>query len=392
MSRRNDFPSMLIFCRRNMTYAGIWRFNISKIPMLQGIYTIYSIFVFVYFPIFLTSLTLQFVIMMMCDEEFKNAPQNIFRTITLMITLWTVEVKAKLSQTRMITRIISYIVDEEKKIRECLDNDVLWCYNRQAMFCRKSNFILFSVTMTVAVAMILGNVIQRRQIDIHNAIHNDSMTKHFTYELYYAGLDQILSENLLEIMNDVSVLIAAALVSSTQLIFISCIIFSTSLLKIMQVKFRKMKSYGDYIITLTELITEHQNVISFVGKLNDAMKHIILLEYLLHSLNVASVSLQFIKSEHNISMAFPVCYFGLLVVQTFLLGWNANEVKSLAMADAFWESQWYEPNYKAKQLMLVLLMRMQRPLVLTIGPFDAMTIQSSLTIMKASYSYVTVMI
>ncbi|XP_060526087.1 odorant receptor 22a-like [Cylas formicarius] len=387
--------SMLDFSRLNMTYAGIWRFGPSSKRLIRFLYLLYSTFVFIYFPVFLTSLTIQFSIMLSFDEEFKAAPQKVFRTITLMITLWTVEIKAKLIQTARIKRIIAYILAEETKIRHSPDEDVARCYFEQAKFCRRSNLIIFSVTMTVATSMIVGNFVQCRQVEQHNRLRNDTISKSFTYELYYAGLDRKMAESVLEATNDLSVLIAASLVSSTQLVFISCMIFATSLIKIMQIRFRKMVTYGDdVVVTLRDLVLEHQKVIDFVDQLNAAMKNLILLEYLLHSLNFASVSIQFIKSERNISMAFPVCYLGLLVVQTFFLGWNANEVKiqSLMMADALYESPWYEQTQEVKGLLLVALTRSQRPLTLTIGPFDAMTVESSLTIMKASYSYVTVMI
>ncbi|XP_060526942.1 uncharacterized protein LOC132702372 [Cylas formicarius] len=412
--------SMLDFSRLNMTYAGIWRFGPSSKRLIRFLYLLYSTFVFIYFPVFLTSLTIQFSIMLSFDEEFKAAPQKVFRTITLMITLWTVEIKAKLIQTARIKRIIAYILAEETKIRHSPDEDVARCYFEQAKFCRRSNLIIFSVTMTVATSMIVGNFVQCRQVEQHNRLRNDTISKSFTYELYYAGLDRKMAESVLEATNDLSVLIAASLVSSTQLVFISCMIFATSLIKIMQIRFRKMVTYGDdVVVTLRDLVLEHQKVIeyvvitgdpepliSFVDQLNAAMKNLILLEYLLHSLNFASVSIQFIKSERNISMAFPVCYLGLLVVQTFFLGWNANEVKiqvifctfipghpllkmltSLMMADALYESPWYEQTQEVKGLLLVALTRSQRPLTLTIGPFDAMTVESSLTNAGVSGKY-----
>ncbi|XP_060520016.1 odorant receptor Or2-like [Cylas formicarius] len=112
------------------------------------------------------------------------------------------------------------------------------------------------------------------------------------------------------------------------------------------------------------------------------MKYLMLLEYTLSSLNVASVSIQVTSVEPSVtSLAFPIIYLCLLVFQVFVLGWYSNEIKmqSLALGDAAYKSQWYEQNDKVKKLILMMIMRSQRPLVLAIGPFGAMTTQSALT-------------
>ncbi|XP_030747766.1 odorant receptor Or2-like [Sitophilus oryzae] len=75
----------------------------------------------------------------------------------------------------------------------------------------------------------------------------------------------------------------------------------------------------------------------------------------------------------------------------FVLGWSTNEVKeqSIGISDAISKSCWYNMNKSVQESMVLIMMRAQRPLVITIGPFGPMSIDTAITIMKAAYSYVT---
>ncbi|XP_060524083.1 odorant receptor Or2-like [Cylas formicarius] len=82
-----------------------------------------------------------------------------------------------------------------------------------------------------------------------------------------------------------------------------------------------------------------------------------------------------------------------MISAVFVFAWSANEVKvqSLLLADALYDSQWYKYNEAAKKMVLTMMVRAQKPLLLTIGPFGALTTESALAIIRASYSYVTLM-
>lgn len=56
--------------------------------------------------------------------------------------------------------------------------------------------------------------------------------------------------------------------------------------------------------------------------------------------------------------------------------------KSLAISDAIYESPWYEQSEAAKKLLLIMLMRAQKPFTLTIGPFNPMTTETVLMVRK----------
>ncbi|XP_060518619.1 odorant receptor Or2-like isoform X2 [Cylas formicarius] len=159
--------------------------------------------------------------------------------------------------------------------------------------------------------------------------------------------------------------------------------------------FRKYAVYNDDIpMNLKCLVSDHCSVIRYVKNLNDSVKYPILLEYILNSMSVAAVSVEVIMEEHNNLMFRPAFYLCLLVVQVFTMGLISNEViiQSIMLTDALYESPWYDQNKYIQKLLLTVIIRCQRPLVLTIGPFQPMTLGSALAICKASYSYVSLMI
>ncbi|XP_060535435.1 odorant receptor 45b-like [Cylas formicarius] len=385
--------SILNFSKYCMICAGIWRLplptqSISRIKL----YGFYSAFVQVYFVTILISMGVQFALVL-TDQNADKSPEKLFKQLSDIIPLVVVEFASILCQGDKVKQIVSYIIAEEEDIARSRDRDILQSYNKQARFCKITNTAIFTFTLGTGSCMILENFWRQLKIAKYNAEQNASLAKPFPFELYCYKLNKQEHAMFLLLVNDVSIIINVFLIISTKLIFISCIIFVPSVLKKLQIEFVKMASYNkDVFATLRSLIRKHLRTIEFVKELNDSIKYLILMEYLLNSLNVAAVSIQFITYDRKM-LASPIFYFSFLFVQTFVLGWSANElqVQSSALAEALYNSPWYEQNKKVKKALLTMLIRCQRPLTLTIGPFDAMTTQSALMIMKASYSYVTLM-
>nr|QXE93223.1 odorant receptor 44 [Eucryptorrhynchus scrobiculatus] len=129
----------------------------------------------------------------------------------------------------------------------------------------------------------------------------------------------------------------------------------------------------------------------FVNHFNECTKYVILMEFILTSLDMASASTNLIKTKSD--KGWLLLFFVLLLIQIMLIGWTSNEIKveSEAIADAVYESKWYLLNKEANQLTQIMIARAQRPLLMTIGPFGPMTTNSVLMVLKAAYSYVSIM-
>ncbi|XP_060517791.1 odorant receptor 49b-like isoform X2 [Cylas formicarius] len=384
--------SILKLSRYSMVLVGIWRFPISENQLIQTTYFTYSIFMQIFFFLLLTSMSIQFVTMTKADKNAGISPEQLFTTFAFIINCSIIQIKVILCQTKRLKALISYILVTEKELLRLKDTEIVQNHMQLSHFCQISNLAIAYFTFGVALSIILGNASERHQTEKYNSIYNTTLEKPFPYQLYYFGTDTQKHTKLLLVVNYFCVTVAGSMFVSTQVVFISCIIFASSILKSLQIKFRKMSAARTNLLQfLRKLILEHQDVIAFVGKLNYSVKYLILLEFLLNSVNMASVCVQLITSQRNMFLAFPIFYCVLFVTLTFMLGWSANEVKvqSLDLTDAVYGSPWYEENVRVRKMVLLIMMRTNRALTLTVGPFDAMTTQSALTIMKASYSYIT---
>ncbi|XP_030750615.1 odorant receptor Or2-like [Sitophilus oryzae] len=133
----------------------------------------------------------------------------------------------------------------------------------------------------------------------------------------------------------------------------------------------------------------------YVENLNTAIKYVILYEFLINSVNVASIAFQLITVSDYTKLIFAVIFFCLQVNQIFIIAITANEiqVQSVAVATNAYNSNWYEEyNKEIRQMMSMIILRAQKPAELTIGPFTPMTTDTAITVMKAAYSYVTLMV
>ncbi|XP_050296986.1 odorant receptor Or2-like isoform X3 [Anthonomus grandis grandis] len=102
------------------------------------------------------------------------------------------------------------------------------------------------------------------------------------------------------------------------------------------------------------------------------------------------VNLNLIYLIRDIStLAFPIFYSFMLTSEVFFLGWMCNE--SLAIADAAYNSLWYNENKNVKVMLKILMMRAQKPLTMDNGPFGPMTTNTIVSTLKAAYSYATLM-
>ncbi|XP_060533717.1 uncharacterized protein LOC132706404 [Cylas formicarius] len=414
-----DAP-ILLLSKYFMVCAGIWKLQLpTKNGVFCSVYGIYSAFVGIYFPLFVSSLCIQFVASIGTEKNLED----LFQQLSFIIIFSIAEVGALLCQSKDFKQILSSIVEEERQILMATDDEVSRYHATQIKFCNAINSMIIVFVLGTGTSIILENFWKRQQVEPYPNECNGSAQKPFIYELYLYKFDPYKYPNVMLSLNYFMLFINVLLIISTKVVFVSCIVFTSSSLRKLQVVFRKTSATST---SLVELIREHQRVTRFVGKLNDSIRYMILMEYLLNSISVAAASIQFIAFEQGFPISpllylvyllvqifalgwttneiqiqfesgFPISPFLCLVylfVQTFVLGWSANEiqVQSLALGDALYDSPWHEQNDQAKRLILSMIMRSQRPLALTIGPFDTMTTASALRIMKASYSYVSLMI
>lgn len=182
----------------------------------------------------------------------------------------------------------------------------------------------------------------------------------------------------------------------------SVMVFIKAEFKILQHKVRSLNLYEDIkienketedeiFIILKFAVGKHQELIRWVEQFNDSIKYLLLLEYCVTSLMLASTLIQIIQ---KIKVIFNIFFFILCMIQIFLLAWNANEIlleSSVGLQDALYKSLWFDQSAQSKILIFFMMMRCRRPLALSIGPFGPMTVDAAVSRVKLAYTFLSVM-
>ncbi|CAH1104692.1 unnamed protein product, partial [Psylliodes chrysocephalus] len=177
--------------------------------------------------------------------------------------------------------------------------------------------------------------------------------------------------------------------TSTQMVYLTIFTFIICQLKILQVKFR---NYGfvcsqksteeEKFYYLRNLIVEHQTIISFVKELDDNMKYLLFLEFTINPIQITSGLYQILVFKLDTMLPFRIAMLFCMVLQIFVLTWHGNEIQiySMGVSQAVYDCKWYDLSQKIKQYLLIIMMRAQNPLTLSVGPFFVLTNSAAVTV------------
>ncbi|XP_067206901.1 odorant receptor 4-like isoform X2 [Linepithema humile] len=120
--------------------------------------------------------------------------------------------------------------------------------------------------------------------------------------------------------------------------------------------------------TTKKVITTHQKIIVFSKNIENLYSFVMMVQLL--------------------SITLITCSLGVILVASI----GTPNALSKAIADAAYNSLWYESNSKDNQIILFLIMRSQNQLTLKVGRFMDLTLSRFSDIIKASASYVSVLL
>ncbi|XP_057670979.1 odorant receptor 49b-like [Diorhabda carinulata] len=123
------------------------------------------------------------------------------------------------------------------------------------------------------------------------------------------------------------------------------------------------------------------------------MKYLLLLEFTINSFQITGIVYELLMSEPNLMLIFQLTYLSCMVLQIFMLAWHANEVtiQSTEVAHAVFDCEWYDLPKTIKEMLVFIILRSQKPLTISVGPFFILTNATAVTSMKAAYSYLAVL-
>ncbi|KAF7271072.1 hypothetical protein GWI33_016032 [Rhynchophorus ferrugineus] len=364
-----------------MIVGGVWKIPFSKNPNIYTLYKIYAYVIQLFYVLVACCMFIEFFYLLN-SEDVKKLTDNLKITISCSL----VAVKALIFQAGAFPKLVKNMIAEEKNILESSNDEIKTLYWKFVSYINKcATGILVVAGVTAVLLVIAGSVI---------GLMNKSETKPMLF-LAHFPFDQQKHYKASMIIQMISVVIATTYFCMSQIFYLCILTFVKAKLKILQVHLKHFKNESGIsnVKKINNFIKLHQNIISFVGDLNKSIKYLLLIEFLLSSVNIASVTYQLISASTIADLLFSFTYLMLLIGQLFILAWHANEIKveSIAVSDAIYQSHWYETDINTQKLIFMIILRSHRPLLLTIGPFKPLTTHTVISVMNAAYSFIMVM-
>ncbi|XP_060530143.1 odorant receptor Or2-like isoform X2 [Cylas formicarius] len=373
---------ILKFPKIVMVVFGIWRNQITSNAIIAKLYQFYSVFIHIFILLLTTSMCIWVGISLSHKTKAQEEIEKMITAFSYLMNMFVILLKVTLVQTRGVRNAFAFVEDEEEKMNKSKDRDILDAHLEQVNFCNSVNTILalFYLLLYVCFALI-ENTLARINVKQYNDMYNETLIKPLIYEVYLYKVDPIKYETIIMLYEYIGAFILLAFSLSTNAI-LSCIMFALSMIKALQIKLRKMAHKDQEAVSiLKKNAKEHQQFIRFLENLNELLKYLILIEYSTISLNIALVALRFLQDDTPTMRIGRVFFSGAFVVYILALGWSSNEIKlqSMAISDAMYDTSWYDQSEEAKRILLIMMMRTRKPLRMTKGPFDEMTLESAVT-------------
>ncbi|XP_014483805.1 PREDICTED: odorant receptor 22c-like [Dinoponera quadriceps] len=153
---------------------------------------------------------------------------------------------------------------------------------------------------------------------------------------------------------------------------------------------------GNFEHSIGTLIERHNKVILFSKNLDKLLSFMALMQVFWNTLIICSLEIFFMISFHNepgFGLVKIVFAYGGITIEIFIFCFAGEylRLKSKSLADAAYESLWYNMSPTNGKNILFIIMRSQKQLSLTAGGMANLSLEAFASIMKASASYVSVL-
>ncbi|XP_011251132.3 odorant receptor 13a-like [Camponotus floridanus] len=155
------------------------------------------------------------------------------------------------------------------------------------------------------------------------------------------------------------------------------------------------KSYKD---ATSAIIRRHQDIIAFSTDIENLFSYIALLQFLTNTIVICCIAFAIvtcIQSDQGYALLLKSLFFYIAITLEAFIFCFAGEYlsnKSKSIANTAYEVLWYDAKPNESRILLILMLRSQKRLTLTIGKFNDLSLEIFMSILKASASYVSVLL
>ncbi|RLZ02187.1 Odorant receptor 10 [Cephus cinctus] len=145
------------------------------------------------------------------------------------------------------------------------------------------------------------------------------------------------------------------------------------------------------------LVANHRRVIEFSDKIEDLFSYISLVQVLSSTLIICTIGFMFITSISSTKNILTLMKFGLFILGelwetlAYCLAGEYLSNQSQSISQAVYECPWYKMQPRDSKMLMMIMIRAQKPLRITAGKFIFLSLDNFTDILKTSLSYISVL-
>ncbi|XP_011065205.1 PREDICTED: odorant receptor 22c-like [Acromyrmex echinatior] len=150
--------------------------------------------------------------------------------------------------------------------------------------------------------------------------------------------------------------------------------------------------------TIKKIIKKHQKIITFSEHIEDLYTYIVMVLFVSDTLIICCLGFTIVasigQSNATKSIIRNFLFYVVINVEAFVYCFAGEylSAKSKSIGDAAYASLWYKSDSRDSRIILSLIMRSQNQLTITIGKIMNLSLGQYSTIVKASASYISVLL
>ncbi|XP_018401504.1 PREDICTED: odorant receptor 4-like [Cyphomyrmex costatus] len=166
-----------------------------------------------------------------------------------------------------------------------------------------------------------------------------------------------------------------------------------------QVGSKNIENKRDSFVTvMTKIIRKHQKIINLSENVENLYSYIALLQFASNIVMICSLAFLIVTAigspDATEQIIRSLLFYAVTNLEAFIFCFAGEYLsnKSKAIGNAAYNSAWYDMKTKDSRVLLFIILRSQRQLKLTAGKMTVLSLECFTNIMKASGSYLSVLL
>ncbi|XP_071642913.1 odorant receptor 13a-like isoform X2 [Temnothorax longispinosus] len=158
------------------------------------------------------------------------------------------------------------------------------------------------------------------------------------------------------------------------------------------------KTHDSFVTVITKIIRKHQSIINLSEKIENLYSYIVLLQFTSNTVIICSLGFLIVTAigtpDATEKIVKSLLFYFNTNLEAFIFCFAGEYLsnKSKAIGNAAYNSAWYDMKAKDSRVLLFTILRSQRQLQLTAGKMAVLSLEYFTNIMKASGSYLSVLL